>query len=133
MQVDLGTVSQKQIFTQRGMFKVQNIGKSRAVCQVDVKAPWLVLDPSRFTCLPGQTQTVELVGRRDLASPQGEKHRTTLQLDVEGGYSRQVQVSFGVRQAGRRVVSAVMIGSALVVLMGALIWFIVSVLPLLVP
>jgi serine/threonine protein kinase len=133
MEVDLGTVSQKEIFTRRGMFKVENIGKSRAICQIDVGAPWLVLDPYRFTCLPGQTQTVELVGRRDLAPPQGERHSTTLQLNVEGGYSRQVQVSFGIRQTRRSVVSAVMIGSAIVVLMGAIFWFVVSVLPLLLP
>jgi serine/threonine protein kinase len=133
MQVDLGAVSQRQLYTRPATFKVKNIGKSRADCQIHGDVPWLVLDPTRFTCLPGQTQVVELVGRMDLASPQQERHETTLHLDVQGGYSRQVQVLFGVRRAGRRVVSAVMIGSAVVILIGAIFWFVVSVLPLLVP
>ena len=133
MQVDLGAVSQRQLFTPQATFKVQNIGKSRAVCQIQVGVPWLVIEPTRFTCLPGQAQVVELAGRRDLAPPQEERHETTLHLDVEGGYSRQVQVSFGVRRVGRRVVSVVMVGSAIVVLMGVIFWFVVSVLPLLVP
>ena len=138
MQVDLGVVSQRQLYTRPATFKVKNIGKSRAACQIHGDVPWLVLNPTRFTCLPGQTQVVELVGRRDLAPPQDERHETTLQLDVEGGYSRQVQVSFGAhanvgRRVGRRVVSGVMIGSAMAILVGAIYWFVVTVLPLLLP
>ena len=138
MQVDLGAVPRGQLLTRQATFQVRNIGQSRAVCQIQVDVPWLVLNPTRFTCLPGQTQVVELAGRRDLAPPRQERSETTLHLDVEGGYSRQVQVSFGAqtdveRRASRRVASAVMIGSALAILIGALFWFVMSVLPLLVP
>jgi serine/threonine protein kinase len=133
MQIDLGAISRGQLFTRRATFKVRNIGKSRAVCQVQADTPWLVLDPKRFTCMPGQTQVVELVGRGDLVPAQGDRHETTLHLDVEGGYARQVQVSLDIRRTGRRIASFVMIGSAALVLLGAIVWFFVTVLPLLVP
>jgi serine/threonine protein kinase len=133
MQIDLGAVSRGQLFTKRAAFKVRNIGKSRAVCQVQADTPWLVLNPKRFTCMPGQTQMVELVGRGDLLPSQGDSHETTLHLDVEGGYPRQVQVSLDIRRTGRRIASFVMIGSAALVLLGAIAWFFVTVLPLLVP
>lgn len=130
MQVDLGVVSRRRMFTPPGTFKVRNMGKSRAVCRIATSVPWLVLDPSQFTCMPGDTQTVELTGRIDLL-PLDQTHETTLQLDVQGGYSRQIQVSLRTRQPGRQVASALMIGVALSALLGAIIWFIVTVLPLL--
>jgi hypothetical protein len=130
MQVDLGRVPRTQMLTPPSAFKVRNIGKSRAVCRLTSDADWLVLDPRRFTCLPGQTQTVELAGRTDRL-PQGQAHKATLQLDVQGGYSRQVQVSLRTRELGRKLGSAIMIGFALSALLGAIIWFVYSVLPLL--
>jgi serine/threonine protein kinase len=133
MQIDLGTISRNQVLTSRATFEVENIGKSRAVCQIQADAPWLVLDPTRFICLPGHALTVELAGRMDLVPAQGDKHKTTLHLDVEGGYPRQVQVSLAVRQAGSRIRSVVMIGSALAILLGAIVWFALTVLPALVP
>jgi serine/threonine protein kinase len=133
MQIDLGTISRNQVLTSKATFKVQNIGKSRAVCQIQADAPWLVLDPTRFICVPGQTQTVDLAGRTDLVPAQGDRHKTTLHLDVEGGYPRQVQVSLAVRQVRSRVRSVVMVGSALAILVGAIAWFVLTVLPLLVP
>jgi hypothetical protein len=128
MQVDLGRVSRNKMFTPPATFRVRNIGKSRAVCRIAAAAPWLVLNPTQFTCLPGGTQTVELTGRTDRL-PRGEAHETTLQLDVQGGYSRKVQVSLQTRDVRRRVGSVLMVGLALSVLAGAIIWFIVSVLP----
>jgi hypothetical protein len=83
--------------------------------------------------MPGETQVVELTGRTDLLPPQESGHETLLHLEVEGGYSRQVQVSLRTRQTGRRVASVVMIGSAVMVLLGAIAWFVITVLPLLVP
>jgi serine/threonine protein kinase len=133
MQIDLGTVSRGQLFTQWATFKVRNIGKSRAVCQVQADTPWLVLKPKNFTCMPGQAQVVELVGRGDLLPAQGDRHETTLHLDVEGGYPRQVQVSLDIRRTGRRIASFVMIGSAALVLLGAIVWFLVTVLGFPVP
>lgn len=133
MQVDLGTLSRQRLFTERVTFKVQNIGKSRAVCQIKADAPWLVRNPVRFTCMPGETQAIELRGRTDLL-PQGESgHETILYIEVEGGYSRQVQVMLRTRQPGRRVASVVMIGSAIVALLGAVAWFVIEVLPGIVP
>ena len=130
MQVDLGRVARTQMFTPPGAFKVRNIGKSRAVCRLTSDVDWLVLNPTRFTCLPGQTQTVELTGRADRL-PQGQTHKATLQIDVQGGYSRQVQVSLRTRELGRKLGSALAIGFALSALLGAIIWFFYSVLPLL--
>ena len=63
--------------------------------------------------------------------PQGQAHETTLQLDVQGGYSRQVQVSLRTRETRRKVASVLMIGVAVSALLGAIIWFIYTVLPLL--
>jgi serine/threonine protein kinase len=133
MQIDLGVVSRRRLFSERVTFKVQNIGKSRAVCQIKANAPWLVLDPVQFTCLPGEVQIIELAGRTDLLLPGQSAQETILFIEVEGGYSRQVQVSIRTRQGGRRVVSAVMIGSAVLVLLGAIAWFVATVLPLVVP
>jgi serine/threonine protein kinase len=133
MQIDLGTISRNRVLTSKATFKVQNIGKSRAACQIQADAPWLVLDPTRFTCLPGETQVVDLAGRTDLVPAQGDRHKTTLHLDVEGGYPRQVQVSLAVRQTGHHIRSTIMIGSALAILLGAIAWFVLTVLPLLVP
>jgi hypothetical protein len=131
MKVDLGRVSRSKMFTPPTTFKVRNIGKSRAICQIKANAPWLVLNPSQFTCLPGQTQTVELTGRTDRL-PRGQAHETTLQLDVQGGYSREVQVSLQTRELGRTVGQILLIGFAMSALLSAIIWFIYAVLPLLV-
>jgi serine/threonine protein kinase len=133
MQVNLGTVSRRQLMTARATFKVRNIGKSRAVTSIQSYPPWLVLDPTTFTCLPGQTQAVELAARRDLLPAGSGMHETTLYLDVEGGYAREVQVSLRTSQVGRKIGSALMIGVALSALLGAVIWFALSVLPLLLP
>jgi serine/threonine protein kinase len=133
MQVDLGLVSRQRLFTDRATFKVQNIGKSRAVCQIVANAPWLVIDPLRFTCMPGETQVVELTGRTDLMLPGQDGQETMLLLEVEGGYSRQVQVSVGTRQSGSRVTSYVLVGSAVVLLLGAIAWFVAVVLPMVAP
>jgi hypothetical protein len=130
MQVDLGRVARTQMFTSPGAFKVRNIGKSRAACRLTSDVDWLVLNPTRFTCLPGQTQTVELTGRADRLA-EGQAHKATLQIDVQGGYSRQVQVSLRTRELGRKLGSALLIGFALSALLGAIIWFFYSVLPLL--
>lgn len=130
MQVDLGRIARNKMFTPPATFRVRNIGKSRAVCRIKANAAWLVLAPTQFICLPGETQTVELTGRTDRL-PRGQAHKTTLQLDVEGGYSRQVEVSLKTREAGQKIGSVLAIGVALSALAGAIIWFISSVLPLL--
>jgi hypothetical protein len=130
MQVDLGRVARSKMFTPPATFKVRNIGKSRAEGQIKANAPWLVYNPARFTCLPGQTQTIELTGRTDRLPP-GEAHEATLEFDVRGGYSRQVQVSLRTREVHRRIGSVLLIGAALSALVGAIIWFLYTVLPLL--
>ena len=130
MEIDLGRIARSRRYTPPATFRVHNIGKSRAVCRIKSQAPWLVLDPTQFTCLPGQTQTVELTGRTDRL-PRGQSHETTLQLDVQGGYSRQVQVSLRTRETRRKVASALMIGVAVSALLSAIIWFVYAVLPLL--
>ena len=130
MQVDLGRVSRSKMFTPPATFRVRNIGKSRAVCRITTVAPWLVLNPTQFTCLPAQAQTVELTGRTDRL-PREQEHETTLQLDVQGGYTREVKVSLQTRNVRRRIGSALLIGLALSALAGAIMWFIYTVLPLL--
>jgi serine/threonine protein kinase len=129
MEIDLGRVARGKRFTPPATFRVRNIGKSRAVCHISTDAAWLVLDPTHFTCLPGETQTVELTGRIDRL-PGGEAHQATLDLDVQGGYSRQVQVSLRTREIRRKIGSTLMISVALSALLGAIIWFVLSVLPL---
>jgi serine/threonine protein kinase len=136
MQVDLGTVPRKGLFTERGSFEVRNSGKSRADCQIQGNPPWLVLDPVRFTCSPDETRVVELVGRVDLLPKEAKQHRATLQIDIEGRHPRQVQVTVG-KPSGKaqdsRLGSFVMIGGAALILLAAIVWFVLTVLPMLIP
>jgi serine/threonine protein kinase len=132
MQVELGQVIRGTGYTPPSEFRVRNIGKSRAVCQIKADTAWLVLNPTRFTCLPGQTQVIELTGRADRL-PRGQAHEATLQIDVQGGYSREVQVSLRAKRerARRPIGSVLLVGFAVSVLLGAIAWFIYTVLPLL--
>jgi serine/threonine protein kinase len=132
MQIDLGTVSRKQLFTQKASFRVKNAGQSRAICRIEGNPPWLVLDPSRFTCLPGQTQVVELIGRADLVPVQGQRHDVMLYVNIEGRHPRQVQVVLrtetGEGKTGR-LGAVLAIAFAVLVLLGAIAWFLIAVLP----
>jgi serine/threonine protein kinase len=136
MQIDLGTVSRKQLFTEKASFKVKNAGQTRAVCHIEGIPPWLVLDPTRFICLPGQTQNVELIGRVDLVPAQGQRHDAMLYVNIEGRHPRQVQVVLRTRTGQKRkgrLGSALTIAIALLVLVGAIAWFMIAVLPVLLP
>jgi hypothetical protein len=137
MQIDLGTLEPRQLLTERASFSVQNSGASRAVCRIEGKPPWLVVDPVRFTCLPGKTQVIEMVGRVDLLPPEADKHSATLQIEIEGRHPRQVQVTVrtkrGQARGSSRLASTVMIGCATVILLAAIVWFVLQVLPMLVP
>jgi serine/threonine protein kinase len=126
-QIDLGTASHRQLFTEQAAFEVRNSGQVPAHCQIEGNPPWLVLDPTRFACPPGRAQVVELVGRVDLLPTEGTRHAATLQVRVEGAGEQQVQVR--VRTRGSRVGSFVMIGLATLILLGAIIWFVVQIWP----
>jgi len=130
MKIDLGRVSHDKMFIPPATFKIRNIGKSRAECQIKTKAEWLVLVPAKFLILPGQSQTIELTGRT-AGLPRGETHETMLQIDAGGGTVRDVQVSLQTRELGRTVGQIVLIGIAVSALLSAIIWFIYAVLPLL--
>jgi hypothetical protein len=77
-----------------------------------------------------------MVGRADLLPATAAHHTATLRVDVKGARPHQVQVSVSRgrdKKADSRVGTVVAIGSAVLVLLGAIIWFVVQVLPLLVP
>jgi hypothetical protein len=130
MQIDLGTVSRRDLFTARRSFQVRNTGISRASCHVKSLVPWLVLDPVEFACSPGQSKTIELTGRTDLIPRDRERHETTLEIAIQGRHSRQVKVSVRTRERGKQTVSVIGIGLASLVLLAAIVWFILTVLPL---
>ncbi len=130
MQIDLGTVSRRDLFTARKSFQVRNTGISRASCYVKSLVPWLVLDPVEFTCLPGQSRTIELTGRTDLIPRDRERHETTLEIAIQGRHSRQVKVTARLRERGRQTVSVIGVGLASLVLLAAIVWFVLTVLPL---
>jgi len=129
MQIDLGMVSRRDLFTARQSFQVRNTGISRASCYVKSLVPWLVLDPVEFTCAPGQSRTIELTGRADLIPRDRERHETTLEIAIQGRHSRQVQVTVHTRERGRKTISVIGIGVASLVLLAAIVWFILTVLP----
>jgi serine/threonine protein kinase len=130
MQIDLGVVSRSKMLTRTASFKVHNRGPSRADCRIEGYPSWLILDPLRFTCRPGQTQVVELAGRVDMVPAGQDTHSVTLQVEIEGRHPRQVQVTLETRSGAGRIVSLAAVGFAVLVLLGAIVWFIVTVLPL---
>jgi len=128
--IELGVLSSKELFTERASFVVQNRGEIRAECQIEGNPLWLVLAPSRFTCMPGQKQVVELVGRADKLPAQEQERSATLHVQVKGIRPRQVQVVVKSRADKKsRLASFLMIGCATLILLGAIIWFLVTVLP----
>jgi serine/threonine protein kinase len=134
--IDLSAVSRKELFTERGALTVENRGRGRADCQIEGSPSWLFLDPQRFSCPPGQTQVVEMVGRVDLLPAERADHRATLQISVEGEGPRQVEVV--ARIAGNdtrrgRLGPVLAIGFAALVLLGAITWFVFQVLQTLGP
>lgn len=134
--VDLGTVSRKELFTGRGRLEVENAGKGRADCQIEGNPPWLFLDPQRFVCLPGQTQTVDMVGRVDLLPAEGAIHVATLQVNVEGNRPQQVEVEVKIAGQGAqraRLGAALALAFATLILIGAIAWFVFQVLQALGP
>jgi hypothetical protein len=134
--IDLGIVSRKELFTNRAALEIRNRGQGRADCQIGGNPPWLFLDPQRFTCPPGQTQTVDMVGRVDLLPTEGTIHRATLQVHAEGDRPQQVEVEVKLGdQSARRsgIGSALTIAFATLLLLGAIAWFVFWVLPALGP
>jgi serine/threonine protein kinase len=134
-QIDLGKVRRKDLYTDKGAFEIRNRGAGRADCRIVGHPAWLILDPQRFTCPTGQTQVVELVGRADLL-PEGPRHTATLQVEIEGAGRRQVQVVVqctAKKKAPSRAGAAIAIGSAVVILLGTIVWFVLQVLPLFIP
>ncbi|MBN1642646.1 MAG: protein kinase [Anaerolineae bacterium] len=131
--VDLGAVLPQAYHTERRTFEVQNRGLGRADCQIEGQPRWLVLDPQRFSCAPGAAQTVALRGIvKDL--PVGSEHHATLRVNVEGARAQEVQVSLRTgapARGGNRLVAALAIVSASLVLLGAIAWFVLQILPLL--
>ena len=129
-QIELRIVSSRELFTERASFEVQNRGAGRAECQIEGSPPWLVLDPLKFVCLPGRKQVVELVGRVDKLPAQETERRATLHVQVRGARAHQVQVVARPRTAKKgHLISFVMIGCATLILLGAIVWFLVAVLP----
>jgi serine/threonine protein kinase len=129
--VDLDTVSRKELFTGRGMLEIENRGKGRADCQIEGNPPWLFLDPQRFVCPPGQTQTVDMVGRVDLLPAEGTVHVATLRVSAEGGKPQQVEVEVKIAGQGARrasLGSTLAIAFATLILLGAIAWFVFRVL-----
>jgi hypothetical protein len=130
--IDLGTAARRTLFTDRASFQVTNRGAGRADCQIREAPSWLFLDPQRFICQPGQTLVVEMVGRVDLLPAEGTTHNAVLQVDVEGGRTHQVRVTVRKgKQKGKQSTAGAYaaIAFASLVLLGAITWFVIWVLP----
>ncbi|MFN2156778.1 MAG: protein kinase domain-containing protein [Anaerolineae bacterium] len=136
VRVNLGTVSRKELFTGRATLEIENTGKGRADCQIEGNPPWLFLDPQRFVCPPGQTQTVDMVGRVDLLPAEGTAHKATLQINAEGERPQQVEVEVKIAGQGTRrgrLGAVLAIAFATLILLGAIAWFVFQVLQALGP
>jgi serine/threonine protein kinase len=153
-QVDLGAVSRQDLLSGRASFEVRNKGMSRADCQIEGGPPWLILglldapdlaDPRQFACMPGSKQVVEMTARVDKLPPTRNEHLATLRVQVAGGQAGEVQVTLHVgsqARTARRVelhadsqarsdskgVSFLLIGIAVLALLGAIAFFVVRVL-----
>jgi hypothetical protein len=131
------------LLTQRAAFEIRNTGPVRADCRIEGAPAWLTLglldapaltDPSDFRCEPGQTEVVECIGRVDKLPAQGTRHTADLQIQIAGGPSYRVEITVRTRSGqarSSRLGSAVMIGCATVLLLAAVAWFLIQVLPLL--
>ncbi|MBN1933604.1 MAG: protein kinase [Anaerolineae bacterium] len=130
--IDLRSLGKGQLFTERGSFEVRNRGKVAAQCQIDGNPDWLVLDPIRCTVNPGETRAIDLVGRADKLPQDPRGRLATLQVKIAGIQPRPVTVAVRSNAPQEsRLGSTIMIGCAVVVLIAALIWFALTVLPLL--
>jgi hypothetical protein len=130
MKIDLGDVLRRQVLTQRKEFRVENIGQSRALCEIEQKADWLVMAPNRFICLPGESQTIELAGRGDLTASRGDNLRTVVLVRKEDGSLREVEVSLGERGGESSPWGVARIGFAILFLLAAILWIVFYVLPM---
>lgn len=128
-----------ELLSERVEFSVHNQGAGRADCQISGDPSWLVIDPQRFSCPPGETRVVEIRARIDKLPKDQAVPGATLLITPEGARGQQVQVSVRTgRKAApapskpaNRAGAAIAIGCAVLVLIGAVVWFVVSVLPLL--
>lgn len=132
--IDLRVLGKGELFTERGSFEVRNRGKVAARCQIDGNPDWLVLDPSRFVVEPGGTRAVDLVGRADKLPQDPRGWLATLQVQVSGIQPRPVTVAARSNAPQEsRLGATLMIGCAVMVLIAVLVWFVLTVLPLLLP
>ncbi len=131
-QIELEMGNNSGLFTGRAAFEVSNRGEVRADCAIEGQPEWLVLSPARFTCLPKQSQMVELVGRVDKLPDPRRVNSAQLTVQVQGGAPRPVQVVVMPRaRRSNKTTAILLIGLAVVVLLGAVAWFLISVLPVL--
>ncbi len=132
--IDLSLIARDGLFTERGAFEVRNRGKVRAECRVEGNPAWLVLDPARFTVSPGEIGRVGLVGRIDKLPAEPRARISTLDIRVHGLRPRQVQVVVRTGPEKQSIFeSPWAIGCAAILMMAALLWFGLIVLPLLWP
>jgi serine/threonine protein kinase len=134
--ITLALPVRKELFTSRASFDLHNQGSSRADCQVSGNPPWLFLDPQRFSCAADEIQTVEMVGRIDLLPTREQSVTTTLQVEIEGAPSQQVKVRVQTKEARNRpsrLASVALLGCGALILLGAIVWFAITVLPMLTP
>ncbi len=130
--IDLRVQGKGELFTERGGFEVRNRGKVAAKGQIEGNPEWLVLDPLQFVVRPGETRSIDLVGRADKLPQDPRGRLATLQVKIDGVRPSQVTVAArsNVPQESR-LGATIMIGCAVMVLIAVLVWFVLTILPLL--
>ncbi len=128
--LDLSMLGKGQLFTERGAFEVRNRGRVSARGQIDGIPPWLALHPARFSVAPGQSETIELVGRADMLPPDPRGWLATLQVQIAGIQPRPVTVAVRAHVAPEnRPLEKVLILGAVMLLIAALTFFVLTILP----
>jgi len=144
--IELGFAADNELLTDRASFEVRNRGTASATCRIEGAPPWLILGlldapelapPESFACLPGQAHVVEMVGRVDQLPRGVSQHGATLHVNVDGKRVGQVRVVLvpqaGEHKAGSRLGTILGIGFASVAFVGAIVWFLIYVLPRVLP
>ena len=126
--------------------QIRNNGVLPVECSLTTSADWLIFalidaprggTQDRFAIQPGEKQDVEISGRWDLVPESKGSLNQVLRVDVIGGETSWVPVLLRpqdkAQRGNSRLVRAVMIGIASAALLGAVIWFVSTALPLLLP
>jgi serine/threonine protein kinase len=94
-EVDLGTVSRRDLSTARRSVTVTSVSQAVAQCRVLGAPEWLLVKPEAFRLQPGAQQNVELVGRVDKV--RGRRLGVVLTIALDGGDDQRLEVRLRVK------------------------------------